>query len=177
MARITRSGNGSFVGKSITVSLTREMRAFDRLPPELREAFRQTASDISVSGLTEHIARDGTAKIADFIRKYDRLIEQGMSRADCRAWFERRYPGRSLPKSACIGCPFRRNDEWRRMREQAPADFADAVTVDAAIREPGRGLRSRQYIHESRKPLETAIDAPDGSRDLISDCSTGVCFT
>ena len=82
MARITRSGNGSFVGKSITVSLTREMRAFDRLPPELREAFRQTASDISVSGLTEHIARDGTAKIADFIRNYDRLESFNFLRAE-----------------------------------------------------------------------------------------------
>ena len=34
------------------------------------------------------------------------LIEAGMSRTDCVAWFAERYPGRNLSKSSCVGCPF-----------------------------------------------------------------------
>ena len=42
-----------------------------------------------------------------WVRHYWPLIDFGMTRSDCRVWFEERYPERTLPRSACIGCiPF-----------------------------------------------------------------------
>jgi len=85
------------------------------------------------------------------------LIERDMSRADCLAWLrERGYP--EPPKSACIGCPFHRDRVWIDMRDHQPAEWADAVAVDAALRTGhARGIRAEEYMHESRLPLPEAI--------------------
>src|SRR5205823_3200770 len=44
------------------------------------------------------------------------LCEAKLSRKDCVAWLARHYPGRDVPRSACVGCPFHTNEEWRRIR-------------------------------------------------------------
>jgi hypothetical protein len=31
----------------------------------------------------------------------------------CQQWLADNYPGRTLPRSACIGCPMHSNGEWR----------------------------------------------------------------
>lgn len=80
------------------------------------------------------------------------LIEMRMSRHDCRLWLERN--GWVAPRSACIGCPYRGNEEWRSL---SPAEFADAVVVDAAIRDASaRGIIREQFAHRSLKPLAEA---------------------
>lgn len=89
------------------------------------------------------------------------LIEAGMSRYDCRLWMERH--GWTAPRSACIGCPYRGNAEWRAL---LPDEFADAVRVDVMIRGGARGPgRSEQYAHRSLVPL--------GEADLRSDTEKG----
>ena len=49
-------------------------------------------------------------------------------------WLKARFPKRNVPRSACIGCPFRSNDEWREMRDERPDEWADACEFDDAQR-------------------------------------------
>jgi len=59
-----------------------------------------------------------------------------MSRGDCRAWIAAHgYP--QPPKSSCIGCPFHNDAFWKAMKQDDPADFADAIEVDRALRKQG----------------------------------------
>lgn len=44
------------------------------------------------------------------------LIELGMSRAMCMRWLEHR--GITAPRSACCGCPYLSNEDWRLRRTQ-----------------------------------------------------------
>lgn len=104
------------------------------------------------------------------------LIEANMDRNACLKYLEeRQYP--TPPKSACIGCPFHTNAMWRAMRDEAPADFADAVLIDRALRE-GQfyKMRGREYMHSSLLPLDEAplndVDPDQLGFDL--DCQ-GMC--
>jgi hypothetical protein len=81
------------------------------------------------------------------------LIDAGMSRQDCLRWFEKNYPGRSLAKSACIGCPFHNDALWRDMKMTDPESFAQAVEFDEQIRNVGTS-DGPQYLHRSCKPLD-----------------------
>jgi hypothetical protein len=101
------------------------------------------------------------------------LIEHRMHRHDCLRWLERNgYP---IPgKSACIGCPYHHNDQWRAL---SPAEFADAVEVDRAIRSHP-GIRGQQFMHRSLKPLDqvdlsTAEDR--GQLNLFLNECEGLC--
>lgn len=79
------------------------------------------------------------------------LIEKRMSRWDCLAWMRRHgYP--DPPKSSCLGCPFHSDAQWRAIRE-VPDEWADVLQIDAIIREPVRGQRGRQFMHDQRVPL------------------------
>lgn len=79
------------------------------------------------------------------------LVERRMSRTSCYDWLRTHgYP--EAPRSACIGCPFRHNREWRDMKQNRPDEWQDAVEFDAAIRNYG-GMRGQVFIHSDRKPL------------------------
>jgi len=66
----------------------------------------------------------------------------------------------NTPKSACIGCPFRTNEQWRDLRDNNPAEFADAVEFDKDMREfhanQPRTKNNLFYLHKSYMPLDEA---------------------
>jgi hypothetical protein len=80
------------------------------------------------------------------------LIEEGMARHHCHTWFNNHYPGRTLKKSACIGCPFHNDLMWRDMKISDPESFAEAVDFDKQIRTSQTG--KEQFVHRSLKPLD-----------------------
>ena len=94
------------------------------------------------------------------------LIDRRMTRTDCKAWFADRFPDRVLPRSACSGCPFRHDQEWLHLKQTSPADFADAVVVDASIRESGQaaGFVGTPFLNARLKPLAEAVE--DYEREL-----------
>ena len=108
------------------------------------------------------------------------LIDMKMSRRDCRRWFDEYYPDQPLPRSACIGCPYRNDAEWHDMKTNRPEQFRDAVQVDEALRRNSAkvGLRNIPYLHNSRKPLADVIFdtgvAEDGAFSDASECE-GMC--
>ncbi|MGH3860394.1 hypothetical protein [Actinokineospora sp.] len=115
---------------------------------------------------------------------------EGWQRSDCIRYLRTRRFGKT-PKSACVGCPFRRNAGWRRMRDTDPTSFADAVAFDHAIRvgyphatANGTDLRGNFYLHESLRPLDEApidhVTRPERAArqtdvfDAIADTEAGL---
>jgi hypothetical protein len=105
------------------------------------------------------------------------LIERGWSRKDCLAYLRDRVP-HVVPKSACVFCPYRSNQEWARMRREAPEDFARACEVDEAIRRPGavakKGLHGELYVHRSLTPL-AVIDFDRLAPSTLEPMAVGEC--
>lgn len=106
------------------------------------------------------------------------LIDLALSREDCKAWFEQRYPDRTLPRSACIGCPYHTDAEWSEMRRHDPTSWADAVFVDRALRATERAKRfgGEMYLHNSMTPLSEIAFAPvPGSSASFGEECEGMC--
>ncbi|MDT0270609.1 hypothetical protein RM844_30485 [Streptomyces sp. DSM 44915] len=105
----------------------------------------------------DEIGRVSTRADTRYSRSRHPLLDLGMSRVQCEAYLRSKGWG-STAKSACIGCPFHGNAEWRRMRDTDPDSWVEAIRFDAAYR-TGPGLRHQRYLHISRKPLaEAPID-------------------
>ncbi len=106
------------------------------------------------------------------------LIENQMTRQDCIAWFAERHPDRALPRSACIGCPYHTDAEWRDMQMNDPESWADAVFVDQALRATERAKRfgGEMYIHSSMAPLgETALSPTPRTPPAFTEECEGMC--
>ena len=108
------------------------------------------------------------------------LIEESIARSDCLKWFANHYPNRVLAKSACVGCPFHSNAEWRRIRDEMPDAWADAIEFDKVIRNAGIGsAREAQYLHRSSVPLDevdllTPVDKGQKEFTFLDECD-GMC--
>lgn len=86
------------------------------------------------------------------------LLELGMSRKDCERWLKAAGWGHTA-KSACLGCPFRSNAQWRDIRDNDPEGWADAVDFDRRIRKGGASalpLDGEAFLHRSLLPLDQA---------------------
>jgi hypothetical protein len=113
------------------------------------------------------ISRDEIGRVKDsgvqYLRSAFPLLDHdgaadgrpGWTRADCRRYLRARGFG-STPKSACIGCPFHGNRQWRHMRDETPAEWADAVAFDHSLRAVPREDGIREYLHRSCLPLDQA---------------------
>lgn len=88
----------------------------------------------------------------------------GWTRTDCMRYLRRHGFGET-PKSACNGCPFHGNAQWRDLRDNHPEEWADVVEFDREIRAghanananaKGQPLLGTAYLHRSRVPLDQA---------------------
>lgn len=109
------------------------------------------------------------------------LIERAWTRGHCLEWWEREFPGRKPPKSACEFCPYTDDDRWIDMRDNDPEAFSGAILVDRSVRRPGariaRGLDAKLYAHRSLKPLDEVEFVPgDGGSmfGMVNECE-GMC--
>lgn len=83
----------------------------------------------------------------------EKMLPRPYTRQRCIQWLQQHYPDRDVPRSACIGCPFHSDYEWRQMRDKDPTSWADAVDADKKIRSGG-GMRGDTFLHRSCKPLD-----------------------
>lgn len=112
------------------------------------------------------------------------LFDDFVTRADCVRYLRKRLPDRQVPRSACVFCPYKSDDEWLLLRETDPAGWQRAVEIDRAIRDKTsvctQGMQSAQYLHRSCTPLELVQlnpSAPDRQKKMIwndMDCE-GMC--
>lgn len=110
-------------------------------------------------------------------RRPGQMFPDGLSRRDCLNWLAS-VGINQPPRSACIGCPFRRNREWRML---TPDEMANAVEVDRLIRSGNRERKANDligdpYLHESLVPLsEVDFGADDDERNGFGAECDGVC--
>ena len=112
------------------------------------------------------------------------LVDLGFSRRDCVEWFSSEYPGRHLPRSACVICPYRSDDHWSELKRCEPASYEEAVQFDrwlrASTETPVRKLlNGRPYLHSTRRPLASAIEkreteGTNGIDEFNNECE-GLC--
>jgi 3'-phosphoadenosine 5'-phosphosulfate sulfotransferase (PAPS reductase)/FAD synthetase len=145
--------------------------------------WRSIPSDVYVEQVfgisTDEAVRARTPRDRWAINFYP-LLDMGWRRGDTIAYLERQ--GWNAPRSACIGCPFHSDNEWRRLRDEHPDEWADAVEFDRQIREvnahsPER-LESRAYLHRSLLPLsevDLSTSEDHGQQSLFGGECEGMC--
>lgn len=105
-------------------------------------------------------------------------LHKPFRRHDCLKWFQEcDFP--PPPRSACLGCPFHSNDEWRAVKAD-PKAWADVTEFDAAIRTRG-GMRGELFLHRSAQPLvqidfSTAEERGQTALSFREECQ-GYCGT
>lgn len=127
-------------------------------PPNFRHVRKGRIAEQWIGFSTDEIGRVSDKDGVLYLRSRYPLLELGMSRKDCERWLKT-HGWAKVAKSACIGCPYHGNRQWRDLRDNHPAEWADAVEFDQAIRKGGaRGLplNGEAFLHRSRLPLDLA---------------------
>jgi hypothetical protein len=106
------------------------------------------------------------------------LIDRRLTRHDCLRWLAARgYP--APPKSACLGCPYHSNAQWRAIRDHDPQGWADVLEFDERLREGHLpGVTGKAYLHRSFQPLiqvDLSTAADHGQLDLFGNECEGLC--
>lgn len=144
---------------------------FGPIPVKRRKEWRPTKWRHSVYPLLNEVWKPERTIVAESI------LPNAEYRGDCKAWLEKHYPGRTFPRSACIGCPFRSNAEWRDMRDNRPDEWKDACEFDELQRVADgvsankKGLLvGKPYVHRQCVPL--AMVDLDGIGEKGGGCGT-----
>ena len=93
------------------------------------------------------------------------LIELNLSRKECLKFLrDFGYIGNddtnstSITKSTCIGCPFKGNAQWLKMKHIDPENFNAAVQDERAMNKTRAAVgQEPEYFHNSKTPLDTAV--------------------
>lgn len=97
------------------------------------------------------------------------------SRADCRQLILK-YGWPEPPKSSCWMCPNRRNDQWQRLKDYYPQDFAAAVALEKEM--SAKNTQGGLWLHNARKPLdEIDFTKDEESQPELFGCDSGFCWT
>lgn len=98
------------------------------------------------------------------------LVELRMGRRDCLKWMESHgYP--KPPRSACVYCPFHSDNEWRRLRDNEPAEFARAIQFEKDLQDvksKTERMRGIPFLHPSCVPLDQVDLSTDIERGQLS---------
>jgi hypothetical protein len=107
------------------------------------------------------------------------LIEAWMSREKCLRWMEEKGY-RQPPRSACVFCPYHNDKEWRRLRDEEPAEFARAVEWERRAQDLNKldeTAKGVPFLHASLKPLNEVdlSTAEPGPLELFNNECEGMC--
>lgn len=144
---------------------------------KVREILRERGERVAEQWIG--ISLDEVQRMKDSRVKYSvnrwPLIEKRLTRHDCERWLlANGYP---VPrKSACIGCPFHSNSEWRAIRSN-PEEWQQAVEFDKSLRQQ-RKMRGEVFLHPSLIPLESVdlrTSEEKGQLNLFLNECEGLC--
>lgn len=127
---------------------------------------------------TDEVQRARTPRDRWGINYYP-LLSLGWRREDTISYLE--AEGWAAPRSACIGCPFHSDNEWRRLRDQRPDEWQDAVEFDQELRAratAASGFDGTPYLHRSMRPLDRVdltTAEEHGQLGLFGDECEGMC--
>lgn len=189
MPLYTGSGHGSQLRRQCTreykvTPIEHELRRQLGLPTPYRH--RQGAAplvELHMGISLDEVVRMKPNRLR-WIRHEFPLIDRRMTRWSCKVWMQR-HGFDEPPRSACVGCPYRSDEQWRQMRDTSPDEWADAIEFDDAIRsDAGRAAASSvredapPFVHRSLIPLR-AVDLSSledrGQGDLFDGECEGMC--
>lgn len=107
------------------------------------------------------------------------LCDKMMTRADCVKWLEAFGIPHKVPRSACVFCPYKSDNEWLLLRETDSDGWNRAVEIDDALRVEGtvcnRNLNEKLYLHKSCRPLKEVhlTDNERGQSAFNFECEGG----
>ena len=134
-------------------------------------------AEIAIGISVDEIHRARDADVA-YMRNVFPLLDLGWRRGDCQRYLEQ-HGVSGVGKSSCLGCPYHDDRFWSALQAGSPAEWADAVTFDAAIRHgsaranaDGHPLRGQFFLHRQRVPLDQVVLRPKPATD-DSDSSPG----
>lgn len=114
-----------------------------------------------------------------YVRKEYPLIDMRVTRADCQRIISN--AGLPLaPKSSCYFCPFKRRNEWARMRTDQPELFLQSVQMERRINEKRAAAgKDLVFLTAAEKPLDLATDEATDKMfdDDMLGCESGYCMT
>lgn len=84
-------------------------------PPDYRRVPKGNNAEQWIGFSSDEIGRVSDHGVSYITKRYP-LIEMGMTRSACVAWLGRRGWS-TVEKSACIGCPYHGNEQWRALRD------------------------------------------------------------
>ncbi len=110
------------------------------------------------------------------------LITAKMTRGHCFEWMaDKGYP--TPPRSACVFCPYHKNEEWQKLKTTMPDEFQRAVDFEKEwnrvikLDRRGKQIKGKIFLHRECKPLDE-IDfrgAKDfGQLSFLDECD-GMC--
>ena len=123
-----------------------------------------------------------------WMRREYPLVDLRLTRQQVIAKAEQWFPDHPFPRSACVFCPYKSNEEWRRLRDQHPDEWDRAVKFDHAQRCADKeGQQGRKilvgllFVHRQLVPLDQADLRTDDERDgqmnmfgMVNECE-GIC--
>jgi hypothetical protein len=105
------------------------------------------------------------------------LIKMGWSRKDCIEYLKDKLP-HVVPRSSCVFCPYKTNQEWRRLKDTDADGWNRAVEIDNALRDKNsictRGFRQELYVHRTCIPL-AMVDFDKLAPNTIDPMAVGEC--
>jgi hypothetical protein len=117
-----------------------------------------------------HRAKNGKGDPRWMRREYP-LIDLRLTREKVIAMAERWFPDHPFPRSACVFCPYKSNEEWRRLRDQHPDEWTRAVAFDHSQRAAnaegiasGKQLVGTPFVHRQLVPLDEVDLRTDDER-------------
>jgi len=123
-----------------------------------------------------------------WMRREYPLIDMKLTRDKVIAMAERWFPDHPFPRSACVFCPYKSNEEWRRLRDHHPDEWDRAVRFDHDQRATheegiagGKQLVGTPFVHRQLVPLDEADLRTDDERNgqlnifgMVNECE-GFC--
>jgi hypothetical protein len=165
-----RDGSRGIMGRQCTYSYKVEQleRAARRLGKVKRGQKKITVTQwIGISW--DEIQRIKPSRVAWSQHRWP-LVELRMGRRDCLKWMESHgYP--KPPRSACVYCPFHSDNEWRRLRDEEPEEFARAIRFEKdlqAVKAKTDNLRGVPFLHPSLVPLDQVDLSTDIERGQLA---------
>lgn len=115
----------------------------------------------------------------DWIENRWPLIEKRMHRQQCIEWMKS-HGYEKPPRSACVFCPYRGNDEWRDLIKNDPEGFNDAVEFERNFQTAMSQINNSRggfYLHRSGKSLsDIDFNEDDKQLDMFGNECEGMCW-
>ena len=133
---------------------------------------------------TDEVVRVKPSRTRWITQRYP-LIEAGMSRRDCLAWWQENAPpdAPALARSSCVGCPYHTRAEWAQIAAEWPDELEQAAVIEESMQAAERAKdRPVSYLHRRLIPLREAValdvkaqDLADRQRVLFADNDHEIC--